>query len=107
MGFVQLVAELLGQQIQRSTAASSTDAVLDIVKLIIMWVLTTVRDIRKISLPQEGGVCRGGRGRGEGININVIICVIVTTTTTTTIDNDNDNDNNIGREAGFHVNVSL
>ena len=31
----------------RSTAASSTDAVLEIVELIIMWVLTTVREIRK------------------------------------------------------------
>ena len=33
----------------RSTAASSTDAVLEIVEFIIMWVLTDVREIRKKS----------------------------------------------------------
>ena len=34
--------------VKRSTAASCTDALLEIVEFVIMWVLTTVREIRKI-----------------------------------------------------------
>ena len=44
----KLRGQALGADLRtRSTAAGSTDAVLEIVQFIIMWVLTTVREIRK------------------------------------------------------------
>ena len=47
----------------RSTAASSSDAVLEIIELVIMWVLTAMRGIRKTYSRSPRTVGLGRRAR--------------------------------------------